>query len=228
MKYRGIPRLSRAQRVLPPTWRGVSRAAQWHRARARRVLSAVLLLICGSLVWSALQPAASASESMLVAARDLSAGHRIGPSDLQSVSWPRGTHLRGALTRPVALGALTVAAIDAGEPLTSSRITVAGRWPGVASGNVVVSVPSVDPSVTELVRSGDRVDVIGPQGSVGTALPVVLVSRPTGGSGFASSAATAGALWVSAPSTVAARIASATIIARTSGAGLTVVLRPAP
>lgn len=219
-------RLPRLHRALPPAWRGVGRAAQWHRARARRVLSAVLLLICGSLVWSALQPAAGASEAVLVAARDLPAGHRIASADLRSVSWPRGAALRGALTRPVALGALTAASIDAGEPLTSSRVSVAGRWPGVASGHVVVQVPSVDPSMTELVRSGDRVDVIGPRGTVGSALPVVLVSRPTGTSGFGG-ATTAGALWVSAPSSIAARIASATLTARTSGAGLCAVLRPA-
>lgn len=220
-------RLPRLERVLPPTWRGVGRAAQWHRARARRMLSAVLLLICGSLVWSALHPAAGASESMLVAARDLPAGHRIATPDLRAVSWPRGTHLHGALTRPVALGALTVAAIDSGEPLTSSRVFVAGRWPGVASGHVIVSVPSMDPSVTELVRSGDRVDVIGPEGTMGSALRVVLVTRPAGGSTFGGSASTAGALWVSAPSEVAVSIASATMTARTSGAGLSVVLRPA-
>lgn len=218
---------SRLGRVLPPSWRGVGRAAQWRRARARRVLSAVLLLVCGSLVWSAVQPAAGASESMLVAAHDLPAGHRIRTSDLRAVTWPVGTGLHGVLSRSSALGALTVATIDAGEPLTSSRVSVAGRWPGVATGNVVVPVPAVDPSMTELVRSGDRVDVIGPQGTVGVALPVVLVSRPAGSSGFGGSATTAATLWVSAPSSTAASIVSATMTARTAGAGLAVVLRPA-
>ncbi len=218
---------ARLHRVLPPAWRGVGRAAQWHRARARRVLSAILLLICGSLLWTAVRPPADAAESMLVAARDLPAGHRIVSADLRSVSWPRSARLKGALTPASAQGSLTVAGIDAGEPVTSSRVAVSRRWPGVADGNVVASVSSVDPAVTELVRAGDHVDLIGAQGLLGTNLPVVLVSPGTAGGGFGASARTAGTLWVSVPAGTAARIASATMVSHTSGAGIAVVLRPA-
>lgn len=215
--------MSRVHTLLPPAWRGPSRAAAWRRARGRRVASAGLLLIAGLLGWGALQGPAAASGTILVAAHDLPAGHVVVPGDLRERSWPSGAALAGGLPRTTAEGSVTTGPIAAGEPMTASRVRAGRHWPGVRAGDLVVSVPVTDPTVTALLRAGDHVDVLGSTGSVGADLPVLLVT-PADASRTGN---TAGAVWVSAPTSVVARIAAETATSRTAGTQLSVVLRPA-
>lgn len=208
--------------VLPPAWRGRSRAAAWRRARARRVLSACLLLVAGVLGWSALQGPAAASQPVTVAARDLPAGHRVVAADLQVVKWPIGVTLPNAVAEQAARGSVTTAAISTGEPLTGSRLRTGRNWPGVGSGHVVVSVPVTDPAVATLVGAGDRIDVLGPESALGSNLPVLMVTvAGKSGEGGPST------VWVSAPDAVAGRVAAATAASKTAGTQLSVVIRPA-
>ncbi|MBO1753537.1 SAF domain-containing protein [Allobranchiibius sp. CTAmp26] len=215
--------MSRAHALLPPAWRGTSRAAAWRRARGRRVASAGLLLIAGLLGWGALQGRAAASRTIVVAARDLPAGHVMLPGDLRERRWPSGASLAGALPSAAAQGSVTTGVIAAGEPVTASRVRTSRHWPGVRAGDVVVSVPIADPTLTGLLRTGDHIDVLGATGPVGADLPVLLVTAPTS----SRTDDTAGAVWVSAPSSVASRIAAETAMSRTAGTQLSVVLRPA-
>ncbi|MBO1765913.1 SAF domain-containing protein [Allobranchiibius sp. GilTou38] len=214
--------MNRVHALLPPAWRGPGRAAAWRRARGRRVASAGLLLVAGLLGWGALQGPAAASGSIIVAAHELPAGHVVEPGDLRERAWPAGAGLAGALPRSAAQGSVTTGVIAAGEPVTASRVRTGRRWPGVRAGDVVVSVPVADPMLTRLLRAGDRIDVLGATGSVGADLLVLLVTQaPTAPS------TSSGEIWVSAPTSVAARIAAETVTSRTAGTQLTVVLHPA-
>lgn len=214
--------MNRAHAVLPPAWRGHSRSAVWRRARARRLLSVGLLFVAGLLGWSAFQGPAAASQPVLVAVRDLPAGHRVSAGDLRVVPWPVDANVPGSLTSTSSTGSVTTAAISAGEPLTSSRVRTGRTWPGVRSGDVVVSVPVSDPSIATLIGAGDRIDVLGADSTLGSNLPVLMVTTGTKGGESAPSA-----VWISAPGAVAARVAAATAASRTSGAALSIVIRPA-
>lgn len=187
--------MSRVHALLPASWRGPSRSAVWRRARGRRVISAAFLLVAGLVAWGGLQEPATASRHIAVAARDLPAGHRIADGDVQVRPWPQGAAVPGIVPRALALGAVTTAQITAGEPLTTSRVRAARSWPGVRAGDVVVSVPVLDPSVTTLVRAGDHIDVLGSAAPVGADLPVLMVTPADS----ARTGNTAGAVWVSAP-----------------------------
>ena len=214
--------MSRAQALLPPAWRGPSRAAAWRRARGRRVASAGLLLIAGLLGWGALQGPAAASASIVVATHDLPAGHVVVSGDLRQRPWPSGAALAGSLARSAAQGSVTTGTIAAGEPVTASRVRTARHWPGVRPGDLVVSVAVPDPTLTRMLRVGDHVDVLGSVGSVGLDLPVLLITPADTAHG----ATATGAVWVSAPAAVASRIAVETATSRTAGTQLSVVLRP--
>ncbi len=191
----------------------------------------ILVVLAGLLAWGALQPADAGTTHVLTAAHDLPAGHRIQATDLRSTPWPRGATVPGLLQRASVVDAVTTAPVSAGEPLTGSRVRTGRTWPGVRAGDVVTAVPVADPAVLRLVRSGDHVDVIGAAtespgsaGSemVGLDLPVLMVTTADTARG----GSTSGAVWVSASSAVAARLARAATVGRTSGAGLAVVLRP--
>ncbi len=143
-------------------------------------------------------------------------------ADLRVVAWPVGASLPISLSSKACTGSVTTAAISAGEPLTSSRVRTGRTWPGVRDGDVVVSVPVGDPTIARLVGAGDRVDVLGADASLGSDLPVLMVTTTAKGSDGGT-----GAVWVSAPGVVATRIAVATAGARTAGTQLSIVIRPA-
>ena len=179
-------------------------------------------MLAGVLGWSAVEGPAAASQSVTVAARDLPAGHRMVAGDLKVANWPNGVALPNAVAEHAARGSITTASIAAGEPLTASRLRTGRNWPGVRSGDVVVSVPVSDPSIAALVGAGDRIDVLGPESALGSNLPVVMITAAAhSGEGGPS------AVWVSASDAVAARVAAATSASRTAGTQLSIVIRPA-
>lgn len=150
-------RAGRLVRLLPPSWRGGSVAALRRRHRARRILAAVLVALAALAVVGQLS-AAGARVSVLVAARDLPAGHRLSAADLRTIPWPSAPGVP-RLGTDQTVGQVLDAALAAGDPVTASRLRPARSWPG-SDRRVVLSVP-LDPVLARVVRPGDRVDVFG-------------------------------------------------------------------
>src|SRR6185312_14383647 len=90
-----------AQRLLPPGWRGPGRRAVWRRARLRRVLAATCTAAAAWLAVSAFLPdPAPVGVPVLVAVRDLPAGHRLGAADVRVDRWPPQIRPVSALREP--------------------------------------------------------------------------------------------------------------------------------
>ncbi|TWE11742.1 SAF domain-containing protein [Rudaeicoccus suwonensis] len=223
------------QRLLPDPWQGPSRQAQWRRGRARRVLCGLLLAAAVLALVSVVRPPAPATTRVLVAARDLPAGHRLTAADVRGVAWPAGATVPGILAADAVTGTLLVAPIHSGEPLTASRVRAAGRWSGVADGQVVVSVPVTQGSVAQLVQPGDHIDLYdGASGRpIGTDLAVVLAAgtgdradEASASSGSSSTASGTTQLQVAVSRSQAAAIATANAAGGGVGGGLLVAASP--
>ncbi|MFE3444304.1 SAF domain-containing protein [Nocardia sp. NPDC059180] len=101
--------------------------------------------------------------SVVVAARDLAPGHLLESSDLRVVDREAGALPGGAVRDPAPLiGATLTGAMRSGEILTDLRVigprlaTVAGGAPDAR----IVPIRLADTAVADILRAGDRVDVI--------------------------------------------------------------------
>lgn len=101
--------------------------------------------------------------SVVVATRDLAPGHLLAPADLRLARLPPGAAPDGAETDPAEVaGAVLTAALRPGEVLTDVRI-VGPRLAEVATGSRdarIVPIRLADSAITEILRAGDRVDVV--------------------------------------------------------------------
>lgn len=137
------------------------------QGRPRRLLRrwlAVSLLLTGCV--TLFLPASARGEpstATVVSARDLAAGSLLRAEDLKVVEIPDDVRPQGATTQAASVeGRLLVGAARAGEPLTDARL-VGAAIPG--SGDLeksTVPVRLADAGVAELLRPGQRVDVVAP------------------------------------------------------------------
>lgn len=134
----------------------------WTRTTLCRRIAAALLavLAVGLFVRDA---AATDHVRVVVATRDLTPGSTLGPGDVRWAEYPPETVPDGALTSTDDAHDHTVAGpVRAGEPLTdvrllSSRLAASTLDSGDAR---IVPIRLSDAGVTELLRSGDTVDVL--------------------------------------------------------------------
>jgi Flp pilus assembly protein CpaB len=156
----------------------------------RRLLAAVLTAVAvASGIHAAAAPPPTAVD-VAVAARDLPAGTVLGPGDLRTVGFAPGSVPAGASYD--ALGRTLAAPLRAGEPVTDVRVVgpaLTEGYPGLTA--VPVRLP--DAAMVDLLRVGDRVDLVSadPQGSgasvVATDVPVLAVpavATDTGATGL--------------------------------------------
>jgi len=122
-----------------------------------RKLAALALVLLAALVAAWPPPPAV---SLAVAARDLPAGVPLAAEDVRTVQVPPELSPGGAVSREQATGRALAAAARSGEPLTDARLLPAD--PGTAS----VAVRLADNAVAALLRTGSRVDVVGPEQAV--------------------------------------------------------------
>jgi Flp pilus assembly protein CpaB len=141
-------------------------------ARYRRLVVAGLVALAATAAIDAVRPAAPAGPSVLVAAHDLPAGHRLAPADLVARPWGPGTPPDGLVPEPS--GRTLAAPVRRGEPLTDARVSAPGAVPWAPSlpasrpgrsapapaGSVVVSVRLGDPASALVAEPGGRVDVV--------------------------------------------------------------------
>jgi pilus assembly protein CpaB len=96
-----------------------------------------------------------------VAARPLPAGRVLSVGDLAVRRWPASLAPAGA---PAAVSAVVgrrlAGAVVAGDVITAPRLLGRDLTTGLPAGSVAAAVSLPDPHVGDLVRPGDRVDVL--------------------------------------------------------------------
>ncbi|MBF6195317.1 MULTISPECIES: SAF domain-containing protein [Nocardia] len=187
-------------RALADLGRGGWNPAGWQRppwadaVLLRRLLAAALTALAAFLFLRG-DPGTERT-TVLVAARDLAPGRLLESGDLRAAPREAGTLPAGAVTDPaVIVGATLAGAMRRGEMFTDLRV-VGPRLAAAAAGARearIVPVRLADTAVADILRAGDRVDVIGaedaggagarPARTLATDAAVVLVSG--GGTGRA-------------------------------------------
>ncbi|WP_460700092.1 SAF domain-containing protein [Nocardia thraciensis] len=133
---------------------------------ARRLLAAVLAVLAGALYLRG-NPRTEQVE-VVVAARDLAPGRILDSADLRRAPRPAGTLPEGAARdlTPL-LGATATGAVRAGEILTDLRV-IGPRLAAAAAGTPearIVPIRLADNAVADILRAGDRVDVVAAEES---------------------------------------------------------------
>jgi Flp pilus assembly protein CpaB len=177
----------------------------------RRLLAAVLTAVAVAAGIHAAAAPPPAEVPVRVAARDLPAGAVLGADDLRTVGFAPGSVPDGLAVD--AAGRTLAAPLRAGEPVTDLRLVgpaLTDGYPGLAA--VPVRLP--DAGMVELLRVGDRVDLVSadPQGGgaevVASGVPVLAIpaAADTSGSGL-----TGRLVVIGADPTDVARIADAAV-----------------
>lgn len=155
---------ARADRVAPTLGDRLSSVLRpgWaHAAMLRRVL-AVLLTALGVALMLRGNPDAVRTP-VVVAAHDVAPGRLLTADDTRVVYRAAGTLPSGALRDPNQVAGRTLAAaVRAGETLTDIRL-LGPRLAAAATGDAnarIVPLRLADAGVAELLREGDRVDVV--------------------------------------------------------------------
>jgi Flp pilus assembly protein CpaB len=137
---------------------------RWAHALAVRRLLAVLLAGLGVTLLLRGDPDA-ARATVLAAARDLPPGRVLAATDLRTVLRESGTLPTGALRDAKVVAGHTLAApVRAGELLTDVRL-LGPRLAAAATGDTdarIVPISLADRGVADMLREGDRVDVVAP------------------------------------------------------------------
>ncbi|GAA5043444.1 SAF domain-containing protein [Nocardia callitridis] len=160
--------------------RGTSlRFSAWNRPAwadnllARRVLAGALVAVAAVLTLRGDPDAAQTP--VLVAAHDLAPGHPLTAEDVRSTPHGSTTLPANVFTDATTLvGATAAGAMRAGEVFTDLRV-VGPRLAAAAAGTEdarIVPIRLADNAVADILRQGDRVDVIGAEEQQG------LQSRP--------------------------------------------------
>ncbi|MFI5591376.1 SAF domain-containing protein [Amycolatopsis sp. NPDC051758] len=134
---------------------------QSRRARLIRRWLAAGLLLTGALLFAHPGSARGAPTTpTVVAAHDLPSGATLRAADVRLADLPDDARPSGVLsTLDVVDGQLLAGAVRAGEPLTDVRLASAIPASG-DPGTATVPVRLADAAVAELLRPGQRVDVV--------------------------------------------------------------------
>jgi Flp pilus assembly protein CpaB len=124
-----------------------------------------LLLALQSAVESraaARRPSAGSTVPIVVAARALPGGHVLTRADLRLARWPESLRPAGAKRiRRALIGRRLAGAVGAREPLLDTRLLGPGLADQLPPGLVATAVAIADRHVADLVRPGDRIDLLG-------------------------------------------------------------------
>jgi Flp pilus assembly protein CpaB len=186
----------------------------------RRVLATVLAVAALVLAVRPLPaPVASATGAaevpVVIANADLAAGAVLAPDHLAVGRWPARLVPAGAVEFPDELTGRTLAgALRRGEAVTDARLVGPGLTRSLPHGQVAAPVRLADLAVAELVRPGDRVDVLATASDSADAEVVVagaLVLAPSSRTEHDSTdpAAGTGLLLLAVDAGTAARLAAA-------------------
>jgi Flp pilus assembly protein CpaB len=175
-------------------WRTLRRRVL-SRRRPLAALCAAVAVLVGLRVGAAPAPP---SVPVPVAVRDLPAGSVVGRDDVTTAAFAPGTAPAAAAEDPV--GRVLAAPVGAGEPVTDVRL-VGARLAAAHPDLTVMPVRLPDAGVVDLLRPGDRIDLLAADPGSGGATPLahdvlVLAVPPAGSSSVEDPAAPPGRLVV--------------------------------
>ena len=206
---------------------GAGRRGAWRRRVLRRAVSAVLagVAVLGCVA-VARTPEGGPRAAVVVAARDLPAGHLLRPADVVVQQRPTGfAPARAAHDPGEVSGGRLAGPVTTGEVLTSGRLLGPGLLDGREDGARAVHVPVADQGALAMLRAGDTVDLVASAGQLlASAVTVLSVDPPSESGGFTGVTGAGGGLVAAVDEQQAARLASAPPDA-VGGRGVTVVLR---
>ncbi|QGN33615.1 RcpC/CpaB family pilus assembly protein [Microlunatus sp. Gsoil 973] len=164
---------------------GLIRLVSWHR-RKLAVIAAMGATAAGI---TAATPPAPPTVTAVVAARQLTGGRQLSAGDLITRELPSAALPDQAVTEPeVVVGRTLVAPLTRGSVLTG--LSVIGGRPTAADGKVIAPVRISDAAVIDLLRIGDRVDIVAADPESGSGarvvarqVRVVTIPRPAGSGG---------------------------------------------
>ncbi len=120
-----------------------------------------LLLALSSALGDRGRTPAQGSVPVLVAARDLPAGHTLRGADVRIARWPPGLRPSSARASPAGVvGRRLIAPISAREAVTSNQLLGPGLTARLPTGLVAASVGVDDPHVAAFVHAGGHVDLL--------------------------------------------------------------------
>lgn len=118
-------------------------------------MSAGLAACAVVLATSAARPASVPTVTVLVAAREVSAGAVLADADVRPARVPGDAAQPGAITSlPDALGRRVAAGLVTGEALTASRLVPRAAVDGLPRGRVALHVVAADPASVDLLPVG--------------------------------------------------------------------------
>lgn len=133
------------------------RLGTWPRVA---LIACCLLLALDSAVTAHARDVAPGGVPVVVAARPLPAGHRVGAADIRVARWPPAVRAAADLRRRAdAVGRRLSTALAPGEPVSSTRLIGHDLTTALAVGQVAAAVQLADPHAGDLVRPGDRVEL---------------------------------------------------------------------
>lgn len=135
------------------------RIALW---RLRHVGVALLVLVAACLVARQLAPPPEPTRPVVVAASDLPAGHELAAADLRTVAMPARAVAARPPTADSLVGRHVTVDVPEGLPLVPALLDGARFGLAPPEGTVTVPVRLADPAVADLLRPGDRVDLVAP------------------------------------------------------------------
>lgn len=148
----------------------------------RRLLAALLTAVAVTAGVNAVAAPPPERVPVLVAAQDLPGGAVLSAEDLVTAQFAPGSAPGNLVNDPV--GRVLAAPLRRGEPVTDVRLLGAALTEGYP-GVVALPVRLPDAGMVELLRVGDRIDLVAadPQGgtpqTVATGVPVLAVPDPT-------------------------------------------------
>ena len=154
----------------PPGRRPVRRFNRTHRQLLAAALAGIAVLMTISL----LQPPPPTTTAILVATRDLPAGHAITDADVSEAQWPTSVGPPPTVSDVAEIrGRVTTGPLASGEPIGVTRIIgpglleLAGATRADGTEFVAAPIRLADSGQAALIRPGDTVDVIAARASDG-------------------------------------------------------------
>lgn len=158
------------------------RIAGW---RARRAALPVAVVVAAVLLAGAVRTALApppAGTAVVVAARDLPAGHVLATGDLTLAHLPPGAVPTAAAADPGDLvGRRLATAVPAALPLVPDLLTGERFTRDPPEGSVVVALTPADAATAALLRPGDRVDLVDDSGTLARGALVLEITEPVTG-----------------------------------------------